>query len=114
MQKVDILRAAVCVAGLDGEISEDELVLLRKIKEVAGVGEASFKAMMDMAVEERTTHYQKQLDFLSADPEKVTRILLEIARADGDFDQNERVVLHHFAMKIGVSEERYAEIVEAG
>lgn len=110
MENVDILRAACCIAGLDGQISENEEPVLRRLKEVAGVGEASFKAMCDMAIDEREHYYERQLEFLSSDAEPVVRVLLEVANADGDFSENERVILQHLAGKIGIDAERFAEI----
>ena len=110
MQKVDILRAACCVAGLDGEISQEEERLLRRLKDSAGVGEASFKVMCEMAVDEKENYYEKQLDFLSTDPEKIVRVLLQIARADDEVTRNERVVVQHLAEKIGVSNDRFEEL----
>lgn len=110
MDKVDILRAACCVAGLDGEISEEEERLLRRLKESAGVGEASFNVMCEMAVDEKENYYEKQLDFLSTEPEKIVRMLLQIARADDEVTQNERVVVRHLAEKIGVSSDRFEEL----
>jgi len=110
MDQVSILRAACCIAGLDGKITDDEQSLLRKIKEAAGVGEASFQAMLNMAVEEREKYYEKQLDFIKMDPEKIVHQLIEVARADGEIDQSERIIVQHLAEKIGVSAERYSEI----
>ena len=110
MDKVDVLRAACCVAGLDGEISEEEERLLRRLKDSAGVGEASFNAMCEMATDERENYYERQLDFLSTEPEKIVRMLLQIARADEKVTRNERVVVQHLAEKIGVDSERFEEI----
>jgi uncharacterized tellurite resistance protein B-like protein len=110
MDKVDILRAACCVAGLDGKITEAEEHLLRRLKESAGVGEASFNVMCEMAIDERENYYEKQLEFISTDPEKIVRMLLQIARADDEVTQNERVIVQHLAEKIGVSEDRFEEI----
>ena len=110
MNDVEILRAAVCIAGLDGTITENEERLLRKLKERAGVGEASFKAMCEMAVEDRKTYYEKQLEYMSSHAEATVRILMHIARADGDAEQHERVIVRHLAEKIGVSGERFEEI----
>ncbi len=110
MDQVTILRAACCIAGLDGSITDNEEALLRRLKSSAGVGEASFQAMLSLAIDERESYYEDQFTFLKADPEKTVRQLLEIARADGEFDQNERVVLQHLSEKIGVSAERFAEI----
>ena len=41
MFKVELLRAACCVAGIDGEIDEAEFAVLKKLADDVGVGDAS-------------------------------------------------------------------------
>ena len=38
MQEVEVLRAACCVAGIDGEVTENELVMINELAAKAGVG----------------------------------------------------------------------------
>jgi len=111
MSKVEILRAACCVAGLDGYVCDREHPLLNRLAELAGVGGASLQAMIDRA-ERDQNFYQEQFDALSADPELTIRTLLAVAAADRELSLNERVVLHHFATKLGLPDERFEQVLE--
>ena len=104
-EDVDLLRAACCIAGLDGSISEGEMEILRGLVERAGVGKASFDAMCDIARSDEN-FYEKQLGWTRTDPEHTIRVLIEVAEADGAINQVERIILGHFAEKIGLSPEQ--------
>lgn len=110
--KVETLRAACCVAGVDGEISDAEERLLRELKETAGVGEASFRAMKDMAVTERA-YYERLFVMLEPDPEQVLTQLGLVAAADGEISSHEERVLRHFAEKLSFGEERTEALIRS-
>ncbi len=112
LSKVEILRAACCVAGLDGTISENELVILQHLATDAGVGAASFKAMRDRATSD-PNYYEQQFRFLRGDPEESMKTMLRVAVADGELHPNERIVLQAFATKLGVSDERFGQMIAA-
>ena len=63
LDKVEVLRAACCMAGLDGTIGEKELAILQKLATEAGVGGASLKAMMDRAKAD-PNYYEQQFRFV--------------------------------------------------
>ena len=111
-QEVEILRAAVCIAGVDGDISEKEAAIIQKLADHAGVGSASLKAMKDCALND-PNYYQQQLRFLRGDPDESMKVLLRVAVADGALHQNERVILEIFAKKLGLDDARYAELLAA-
>lgn len=112
LDKVEVLRAACCIAGLDGTIGEAEMPLLQKLASEAGVGAASFKAMRDRATSD-PKYYEQQFRFLRNAPDETMKTLLRVAVADGDLHPNERVVLQAFASKLGVSDERYGQLLTA-
>lgn len=112
MTYVEILRAACCVAGLDQEICEKERPLLDRLALAAGVGEVSFKAMMDRAKCD-STFFQEMFKIVKADPDAAFKIMLSVAIADGKFTTDERVVLHHFAEKLGLSDARSEQLLAA-
>ncbi len=111
MADVAILRAACCVAGLDDEICGREHPLLLKLAEKAGVGSASLNAMIDMAKNDEN-YYKDQFRVYSSEPEKTIRMLLVVAASDGTIEQSERVIIGHFAEKLGMSSERYKELLK--
>ncbi len=110
--KVEILRAACCIAGLDGGVCQDELNLLRRLAADIGVGQASLDAMINRAESDRD-FYQELFRYLSSEPDETLKILFRIAIADRDLNTNESVVLHDFAKRLGVSDERYDELLRA-
>lgn len=107
---VELLRAACCIAGLDGEIHKREMAALDKLADRAGVGSASLHAMIDMAKTD-PDFYKKQLGFVQKDPERSLQILARVAELDGEAALAERVILYHFAKTMGISDERAEEIV---
>jgi len=112
LDKVEVLRAACCMAGLDGTIGEKELAILQKLATEAGVGGASLKAMMDRAKAD-PNYYEQQFRFLRGNPDESMKTMLRVAIADGVLHANERVVLQHFATKLGLSEQRYQALLVA-
>lgn len=112
MKNVTILRAACCVAGLDAEICEKERPMLEKLAEYAGVGKASLQAMIDRA---RTdpNYYQDQFRLFATDPEATITTLFVVACADGKLASAERIILHHFAEKLGLPEAKFEAILKA-
>ena len=112
-KEVEILRAACCIAGLDGEICESEERLLRELQEQAGVGEASFGAMLERARTDDDYH-KDVLNVLRADTERVMKIMIEVARADGDISINERAIIRHLGEKIGADLESLDDLLGSG
>jgi len=49
MRQVELLRAACCVAGVDGHASDAEQLILQRLADEAGVGAASLSAMIELA-----------------------------------------------------------------
>jgi len=101
MIKVEVLRAACCVAGADGEISDAERNLLDRLAKETGVGFASMEAMVSRACTDQN-FCNEQFRVLKADPKEAMAILLEVAMADGSIDDREADILKVLAEKLGV------------
>lgn len=112
MKDLEILKAACCVAGLDGRIDDRERQTLRVLADRAGVGHASFEAMLEMAVEDED-YFTRQLDVLRDDVDRTIKTLFRIAVVDGELGENERIVIQYFADKLGMTRERIDQIVAA-
>ncbi|MEM0984179.1 MAG: hypothetical protein AAGI17_09540 [Planctomycetota bacterium] len=110
-EEVDLLRAACCIAGLDGDIQPAEMQLLEKLCTDAGVGEASFQAMLDLAKSDNN-FYMKQLGWTRTDPQRTIKVLIKVAKASGDVTQIERIILGHFAEKIGLDREKVQAVLQ--
>lgn len=108
---VEILRAACCVAGLDGGVCQDELNILQQMANDIGVGQASLNAMINRA-ESDPNFYQELFKILSSDAEATIRTLFRVAVVDTDLNVNESVVLHDFSRRLGVAEDRYEALLK--
>lgn len=111
MSKTEVLRAACCVAGLDGKVDERERVMLERLANYAGAGKASLEAMIQKA-ESDPDFYEELFDALTEDAEWTIRVLLCLAAADEDVSLEQRVVMGIFAKRLGMDEARYDKLVE--
>lgn len=112
MSEVEVLRAACCIAGLDKEIHDKELRLLRRIARQVGVGEVSLNAMIRRAREDQN-FYQEQFQYLHADPQQAMTTLFGLAVADSQLTLEERVILRHFAERLKLSEAEFDKLLAA-
>ncbi|MEX0774902.1 MAG: TerB family tellurite resistance protein [Phycisphaeraceae bacterium] len=112
MKETAILRAACCVAGLDKQITQEEQKLLKQLAMKAGVGEASVQAMLDRAMNE-PAYYEDHFKFVRTDPDRTMKAVFAVAVADGHLDVNERVILQHFAQRLGMEQERFDQLLRA-
>ncbi|MEL7499684.1 MAG: hypothetical protein AAFN77_18920 [Planctomycetota bacterium] len=101
MEKVDLLRAACCVAGIDGNTGDPEFAIINRLASEVGVGQASVQAMIERGVEDPTFH-QEQFRVLKADPQQSMAVLLEVALADGKITDGETGVLRALSQKLNV------------
>ena len=110
MQKVEVLRAACCVAGIEGNIQECELPLLQKIAKEVGVGKASLDAMMERAKNDANFH-EEQFQILKSEPQKCMATVLEVAMCDGKVTDAETHVLKSLSQKLNVSDETFQQLM---
>lgn len=111
MADVDILRAACCVAGINGEVTDHQREALRALARRVGVGAASLQAMIDRALADKR-FFEEQFDYEQKDPEGVLVTLWKVAAIDGRVSQDERELLTRFAQKLRVAEDRMQELIE--
>ena len=109
--RVEVLRAACCIAGLDREICDKERPLLEALAFDAGVGKASLQAMLSRARED-PDFYQEQFFIAREDPEPGVRKMIEVAAATGEITLEQRVILQHFAQKLGMEDKRFNELID--
>jgi tellurite resistance protein len=112
MSDVEVLRAACCVAGLDGKVTAEEQSLLQKLADKAGVGEVSLRAMTERAKGDHN-FYQEQFRILHAEPNETMRTLLGVAVVDGSLSPDERVILQFFAERLGLQTPEYERLLRA-
>lgn len=106
MRKVEVLRAACCVAGIDGFTSLDERQILDRLAREIGVGEASLTAMIERAEKDKS-FYQEQFDVLKAAPKETMQLLLQLAIVDGLIQNDEVAVLRGLGGKLNVNADQF-------
>ncbi len=112
MVRVEIVRAACCIAGLDGNVCARERPMLEKLAEFAGIGEVSLNARIARADEDQN-FYQEQVNNLKSDPAATITSLFCVACADGELLASQRIILQHFADVLGLDQKQFDEILEA-
>lgn len=110
MQRVDVLRAACCVAGIDGQPNENEIKVINKLAAEVGVGRASLEAMIERGATDPNFH-EEQFRVLNADPQATMAALLEVAMADGSVSDEETRVLRALSSRLSVTEEVFNELI---
>jgi len=73
---------------------------------------ASLNAMVERA---RTDRYffEEQFDALTADADETIKTLFHVALVDGDLESQERIVIQHFADKLGMSSDRFEQLLQS-
>ena len=110
MQKVDVLRAACCVAGTDGMPNEAERAVIDKLAADVGVGRASLEAMIERGATD-PQFYQEQFCVLKSDPQESMAALLEIAIADGSLSDQEAFVLRALSEKLSIPTDVFDQLM---
>jgi uncharacterized tellurite resistance protein B-like protein len=110
MVKVEILRAACCVAGANGQASDAEQQMLGRLAKECGVGRASLEAMISRACTDQN-FCNEQFRVLKADPKEAVAILLEVAMADGTIEETEASILKVLAGKLEVAEAVFDQLL---
>lgn len=110
-EKLEILRAVVCVAGSDGEVSDSERQLIDKLCDEIGVGQASREAMIDRAVSDSDFHEQ-MFRVLKTEPDQTMLTVFHVAMVDGKLEDRELFVLKNYALKLGLDESTFENLVK--
>ena len=110
MQRVDVLRAACCVACSDGAIADQELGLVSRLAKEVGVGQASLTAMIERSMKDPEFH-REQFKILKEDPKQCLAAVLEVAMADGVLTDVEQAVLRSLADNLQIPTEVFDELM---
>ena len=110
MQKVEILRAACCVAGIEDGVSENEKTLLDKFAQEVGVGKASLTAMIERATTDPEFHKQ-QFRILKENPQQCLATVIQVAMSDGSVSDSESQVLKSLSDNLGVPSEIFNQLL---
>ncbi len=111
IQRLDILRAACCVAGIDGEANDAQAAVLKRLAREVGVGKASLGAMIERAETDATFH-QEQFKVLEFEPKTTMATLLEVALADGELSDPEADVLRILAGRLHIDPAMFDQLLD--
>ena len=109
-QRIDLLRAACCVANADGDAGEPELALVGKLIKEVGVGRASVQAMMERAKID-PAFCEDQFKILKSEPSDAMLFLLQVAMADGKLTDGEVRVLQSLANNLEVPADVFEKLI---
>ena len=109
-QKIDLLRAACCVAGVDGDASDAEMKVIAKLVRETGVGKASLQAMIDRSIKDHD-FYKEQFRVLKADPAESITYLLQVAMADGKLTDGEIHILEKLSQSLDIPAEDFQKLI---
>jgi tellurite resistance protein len=112
MTKVEVLRAACCVAAADRNMSDRELAQLKRIADHVGVGSVSLDAMIERANRD-PDFYHEMFRILQTDADNTLKVLFAVACADHQITDEERMMLYHFAKTLEMSDERFNQLLAA-
>jgi len=110
MSEIEVVRAACCIAGIDGRVDPDERRLLQVIAKKIGVGTASLDAMIERA-ETEPDYHEQQFRVLKADPEGTIKLLFAVSLVDGKLGADERTILKRLADRLELPAERFEYIL---
>ena len=110
MVKVQVLRAACCVAGADGLNEPAERSIIDMLAREVGVGEASIEAMLERASTEED-YVHDQFRVLKAEPKETMRLLFSVALSDKQLEDKEVEVLLGLAQKLEVTDEEFERLL---
>jgi uncharacterized membrane protein YebE (DUF533 family) len=110
MKELELLRAACCVAGADGSVSDREREVIQRMATRVGVGAASLRAMLDMATHDERFRAD-QLELIHHEPERAFEMLYKMARLEAEVPEAERDLLTRFGRKLGLSVESMNEVI---
>ena len=111
-QRVEVLRACCCVAGIDGHTDEVERAFLEKLADELGVGETSLGAMIERAESDKD-FYQQQFRILKDSPQECIGTILEAAVVNGSITPDELDVVKRLAVRLEVDQETFTNLAKS-
>lgn len=109
MRKVEVLRAACCVSGVDGTTSDSERRILDMLAKEVGVGQASLEAMISRA-ETEPNYFESQFRVLKSAPAETIQLLFSVALSDHELTTAEVEVLFRLSQRLGLGEAQFKNI----
>lgn len=111
-EDVELLKAAIAVAVADGELRRSELGVVQGLARRAGVGQASFDAMLEAAKSDAT--FAQNIVMAPARAHQAIVLLVAQARIDGRVSPQERRVIVRIATCLGIGGDDFRRAFDEG
>jgi tellurite resistance protein len=111
-EDVELLKATIAVAVADGELRRSELGVVEGLARRAGVGQASFDAMLKAAQSDAT--FAQNIVLAPARARQAIVLLVAQARIDGRISPEERRVIVRIAMCLGIGGDDFRKAYDQG
>ena len=111
-EDTELLKATIAVAVADGELRRSELGLVQSLARRAGVGQASFDAMVQAAQSDVT--FAQDIVMAPAKAHQAIVLLVSQARIDGSISPEERRVIVRIATCLGMGGDDFRKAYDQG
>ncbi len=111
-EDLELLKATIAVAVADGELRRSELGVVAGLARRAGIGQASFDAMVQAAQTDATFAQNTFLPPVKA--RQAVVLLASQARIDGEISPEERRVIVRIATCLGIAGDDFRAAYEEG
>jgi uncharacterized tellurite resistance protein B-like protein len=109
---LELLKATIAVAVADGELRESELGVVRVLAKRAGIGQASFEAMVQAA--QTDASFVHNVFIPAAKARQAIVLLATQARLDGEISPEERRAIVRIATCLGIAGDDFRAAYEEG
>jgi uncharacterized tellurite resistance protein B-like protein len=111
-EDLELLKATIAVAVADGELRSSELGVVVVLAKRAGIGQASFDAMVQAA--QTDTSFAHNIVVPPARARQAIVLLATQARIDGEVSPEERRVIVRIATCLGIAGDDFRAAYEEG
>lgn len=110
---VDILKAALVMAVVDGKVTDGERAVMKAVAQRAGIRPDDLETMI-REVADAPGSRQKLFERAIAEPERAMQLLVAAAVIDGRVSEPERHLLVEVSDALGIGALRFNELFQAG
>ncbi len=114
MEQLEILKAAFAVALADGSLQRCEKGVLQGLAVKAGIGRASFDAMLEAAGQGADDIVDTMFLQSRESAKQALELLVSTARLDGVISDSEREVLVRIGLSLKIDGEDFQQIYQCG
>ena len=111
-EDAELLKATIAVAVADGKLRRSELGVVKALARRAGIGQASFDAMLNAA--QTDASFARTVALPPARARQAIVLLVAQARIDGSISAEERRVIVQIATSLGIGGDEFRSAFDEG